>query len=394
VPNLCLAKWDVHNILRVFIPGLYNRHTRSPFLSQEDHTTFYEQGLLLAVKELCGDRAAEWPATYTDEMYRARGRNGTLSFQTKMIPDWKVGDLGTTIRSKLGDAGIPWARGIVFLHQIRGVKDSTIHSVDDVSAEQAFTEFLRNEHLDENAILTGGSWWIDVGIQVTSTTQNCLAWRTDSHGQIVQQIFDIDLQNAVRMTSIGSSQYTRDMTSHLPQVSGCRIEPGVRGRGPFEVTYLQLYTTDKCVTYRQDQGHYSKYITCGDIIKGKASVFINGLYTAYRNAIDNNYSQARMEVRVPIHFATEVLLELDGNIICQGLVSFSPMEWWYVLFIVLSIYVDNSIKEFTCLPCKGDSTCARKASRGTLGTASKDVSTCPYCRMCLAAQWASFSSGQ
>ena len=90
MPNLCLAKWGVHNMLRAFIPGLYNRSTRSPFLSEEDHVTFYEQGLLPAVKELCGDRAAEWPATYTDEMYWARGRNGTLSFQTKMIPEWKA----------------------------------------------------------------------------------------------------------------------------------------------------------------------------------------------------------------------------------------------------------------------------------------------------------------
>jgi hypothetical protein len=328
VPNLCLAKWGVHNMLRAFIPGLYNRYTRSPFLSQEDHVTFYEQGLLPAVKELCGDRAAEWPATYTDEMYRARGRNGTLSFQTKMIPDWKVRSLGTTIRSKLREAGIPWAEGIIFLHQIRGVKDSTIHSVDGASALQALVEFLRKEHIDDRAIFTGGGWWIDVGIQVTSTAEECLAWRTDSHGAIVREICDIEARHAVRMTSIGSSRYTRDMTSHLPQVSGCRIEPGIQGQGPFEVTYLQLYTTDKSVTYRHDQGHHSKFITCSDIVRGRSTAFIGGLYSAYRNAIGNNHAQARMEVRVPIRCATEALVELNENIICQGLVSFSSVEWW------------------------------------------------------------------
>lgn len=328
MPNLCLAKWGVHNMLRAFIPGLYNRSTRSPFLSEEDHVTFYEQGLLPAVKELCGDRAAEWPATYTDEMYRARGRNGTLSFQTKMIPEWKVNSLGTTIRSKLRDAGIPWAEGIVFLHQIRGVKDSTIHRVDGASALRALTEFLRNEHMDDQAIFADGSWWIDVGMQVTSIAEDCLAWRTDSHGQIVREICEIDTRNAVRMTSIGSSRYTRDMTSHLPQVSGCRIEPGIQGQGPLEVAYLQLYTTDKSVTYRRDQGHHSKFITCRDIINGKSTAFIGGLYSAYRNAIGTNHAQARMEVRVPIHFATEALVELSSDVICQGLVSFSSVEWW------------------------------------------------------------------
>src|ERR1700688_83407 len=328
VPNMCLAKWGVRSMLRVFIPGLHNPHTRSPFLSQEDHRIFYEHGLLPAVTELCEDRAAEWPATYTDEMYRARGRNGTLSFQTKRIPSWKVKDLGRTIRSKLHAAGIPWAAGIVFLHQIRGVKDSTIHSVNRDAATRALQEFLQEEHLDENAVLTGGKWWIDVGIQVSSAAQDCLAWRTDSHGQIVQEIFNIDVRNAVRLTSVGSSQYTRDMTSHLPQVSGCRIEPGVQGRGPFQVAYLQLYTTDKAVTYRLDQGHHSKIITCADVIRGHANDFITGLYAAYRNAINNNHGQARMEVRVPIAFCKDVLVELDRNVICRGLVSFQSMEWW------------------------------------------------------------------
>lgn len=295
--------------------------------------TFYEQGLLPAVKELCGDRADEWPATYTDEMYRARGRNGTLSFQTKMIPDWKVGSLGTTIRSKLSDAEIPWATGIVFLHQIRGVKDTTIHSVDEVAAEKALFEFLRKESIDEHSIFEpGDSWWIDVGIQVVSGGTECVAWRTDSHAQIVTEICNINLPDAVRMTSVGSSRYTRDMASHLPQVSGCRIKPGVQGEGIFEVAYLQLYTTDKSVTYRVDQGHYGKFITCADIIRGKADEFIDGLYTSYLNAIGSNYGQARMEVRVPVQFATGVLLHMDKNVVCEGLVLFSSVEWWYVFF--------------------------------------------------------------
>lgn len=178
---------------------------------------------------------------------------------------------------------------------------------------RVFQEFLQEEHLDRNAVLTGSSWWIDVGIQVSLDALDCLAWRTDSHSQIVQEICNIDVRNAVRLTSVGSSQYTCDMTSHLPQVSGCRIEPDVQGQGPFQVAYLQLYTTDKAVTYRLDQGHHSKFITCAD---RKANNFINGLYTTYRNAIDNNYGQARMEVRIPVAFCKDVLVELDRNVIC------------------------------------------------------------------------------
>ena len=328
MPNLCIGKWGVHNMIRALIPGLYDQHTRSPFLSQEDQTTFYEQGFLPAVRELCDKRSAEWPARYTDEMFRARGRNGTLSFQTKMISKWNVRELGSTIRSKLLLAGIPWATGITFLHQIRGLKDSTYHRVDATSADEALDEFLEQENLNRDEIRLTGSWWIDVGLQVISSNKDCLSWRTDSHWRIVQEICEITADNAKRMTSIGSSQYTRDMTSHLPQISGCRIEPGVRGQGPYEVAYLQLYLTDKALTYRADQGHHGKFITCSDVVKGKADDFISNLYSLYLHAIGDNYAQARMEVRVPVRFATRVLLDLDEDPIRRGLVSFPSVEWW------------------------------------------------------------------
>jgi hypothetical protein len=330
VPNLCIGKWGVHNMIRALIPGLYDMHTRSPFLTQEDQTTFYEQGLLPAVQELCHNRSAEWPAKYTDEMFRARSRSGTLRFQSKMIPQWNVGQLGSAIRSKLRSAGIPWAKGIVFLHQIRGVKDSTFHSVDEDAAQQALKEFLLAEGLDLETIASSGKWWIDVGVQVTATNEDSLAWRTDSHPHIVLETCQVNQANAQRMTSVGSSQYARDMTSHLPQVSGCRIKPGIQGEGPYKVAYLQLYCTDKSITYLPDQGHFGKFITCSDVIKGKAKHFINQLYTLYLNAIDNNHAQARMELRVPVQFASSVLLNMNVDVICRALVSFPSVEWWYV----------------------------------------------------------------
>jgi len=350
-------------MIRAFIPGLYDQHTGSPFLTQEDQTTFYEQGLLPAVQELCTDRSAEWPAKYTDEMFRARGRNGTLSFQGKMIPSWNVSQLGSTIRSKLRDAGIPWARGIVFLHQIRGLKDSTHHSVSRDAADQALDEFLTAESLDRETLMSTGTWWIDVGIQVMSSNKDCLAWRMDSHGHIVKEVCNLSAEHAQRLTSIGSSQYTRDMTSHLPQVSGCRIAPGIQGRGPHQVAYVQLYCTDKSLTYRVDGKHYGKFITCSDVVKGKADKFINSLYALYINAIDNNNAHARIELRVPVRFATDVLLDLDEDVICAALVSFPSVEWWYVFMIIFIYFANDDItKEFACIPIESDTAGAQMAS--------------------------------
>lgn len=314
-------------MIRVLIPGLYDEQTRSPYLSQEDQKAFYEKGLLPAVQDLCESSADGWPATYDDEMFRARGRNGTLSFQSKMIPRWNVSSLGSTIRRYLRNAGIPWAKGIVFRHQVRGVKHSTGHELTVDAANEALADFLSTLFLDRERISSHGSWWVDVGIEVSSAEENCLAWRTDCHVHVVREICQIDNENAQRITRMGSSKYARDMVSHLPQVSGCRIKPGIRAQGPMEVAYLQLYCTDKSLTYRQDSGHHGKFITCDDIIKGKTYDFIDKLYALYINAVEKHNAHARMEVRVPLQFASRALLNVDFDVLYNSLVSFPAVEW-------------------------------------------------------------------
>ncbi|GLB33116.1 hypothetical protein LshimejAT787_0100010 [Lyophyllum shimeji] len=328
IPNLCLGKWGTHNIIRVMIPELYHDQRSSPRLSQDEQRIFYEQGLRPAMEELLGDKAAEWPATYDDEMFRARGKDGRLALTTKMFPEWLVDQLGDQIRASLQDHGCSWGTGLVFLHQVRGVKHSSSHSVDAECAQRALQDFIEENNLDLTSLQSSGEWWIDVGLEIASGEGNCLAWRTDSHYHVVKRALDITSDVAHRITSVGSSKYTRDMSSHLPAVSGCRISPGPRARGPFEVQYMQAYTTEKALIYRPDRGHFGKFITCADVLNGKAMKFIDDLYELYRNAIDTNCSLARIEVRVPLRHGAAVLLDLDEELLRESLVSFSRSVWW------------------------------------------------------------------
>lgn len=259
-------------MIHVLIPGLHDPANPSPFLSQQDQKTFYEKGLLLVVHNLSERHAREWLATYDDEMFRATGRNGTFSFQTKMIHQSKVPDLATKIRMYLRLAGVPWWKEIVILHQVRGVKQTTGHDVDQDSANVALRDFLHTACLDFRTISSDGKWWVDVGFEISRFDGGChLVWRTDQHTKVVRELCVISTPQATRITSRGSRKYLRDIISHLPQVSGCRIQPEVQSRGPYEVAYLQLYGMDKALTYRQDQGHHGKFITCKDIANGKAA---------------------------------------------------------------------------------------------------------------------------
>lgn len=326
-------------MVRVLLPELYS-DDRSQNLSQEEQKTFYEKGLLPAMQYLDGDQAAEWPASYDDELFRARGRNGQFSFQTKIVNDFLLDEFGDAIRDCLAHYGCSWGTGLVFLHQIRGVKHSLQHTPNRESAQESLVEFLyqnqlwnpeQNPDTDPVENLTASEdskWWIDVGIEVASSEQRCLAWRTDSHFSVVRAACGLDDRNSQRITSPGSSQYTRDMASHLPGVSGCRITPGIRGAGEFGVKYLQMYTTDKALIYRPEQGHHGKYITPIDILKGKGVSYAQKLYDLYRNAIKDNYSLARLEVRVPLEQSNNALLNISGELLYDSLLSFNRTTWW------------------------------------------------------------------
>lgn len=314
-------------MIRAFFPDLYGESHRTPHLTQEEQKTFYEDGLRPAVQELLGEQAAEWPATYTDEMFRARSRNGQLSFQSKVLPDWSIPSFGDYIRHYLTLNGHAWGRGIVFLHQVRGVKHSCAHSTTCSAARSALSKLWSQHNLQSNVFATG-TWWIDVGVEIGSRDQNCIAWRADSHFHIVQNTCLINSTHADRITSPGSSKYTRDMVSHLPAVAGCRISPGVRAEGKFETQYLQMYTTDKSLTYHPEKGRFGKFITCTEILKGKADQYLEGLYGLYCNAIKSSYSLARVEMRVPLKFCHKVLLNLDEGLLRNSLVSFERSVWW------------------------------------------------------------------
>ncbi|KAF9470635.1 hypothetical protein BDN70DRAFT_901951, partial [Pholiota conissans] len=327
IPNLCIAKWGTHNMIRVLLPGLYNGQRRNPFLTQEELATFYEKGLRPTAVRLAGPSASEWPPSYSAEMFRARGKNGTLSFQTKTLPSWRVGPLGDCLRTCLASNGVSWGAGLVFLHQIRGVKGSSGHSVTADAATEAMDDFLLENSFIDDALLTG-DWWVDVGLEIASIDEQCLAWRTDSHYHVAKDALKITEHHARRITRPGSSKYIRDMTSHLPSVSGCRISPGVRAQGPYEALYLQTYTTDKAITYRPEGSHFGKFLRGEDIISGKADDYCRGLYDLYRQATDKNPSRARIELRVPMQHASRVLLDVDIDHFRDGLVIFDPIVWW------------------------------------------------------------------
>ena len=318
-------------MIHLFFPSLYSEARQSgPFLLSEERKKFYELGLRPAIDHLVPLDSNDWPATYEGELFRARKHSGAMGYQTKMLQQYAVSLLVGTIRQKLLQRGVDWGRGIFVLHTVRGTKNGTKHSLDDHSVSVALREYLASIHLSANILEADGEWYIDVGVEFSSE-DHCLQWRTTSHYHMVMDVLDIPDTHASRITTLGSSKYERDIASHLPAVSGCRIEPGVRAEGPFEVVYYQQYTNEKSLTYNPEKGHHGKAITIKEAMgKTQPPKFSTDLYELYLKATDTNSSNACVEVRVPFIHATTVLLYFDQDVVNTSLLSFTRQTWWCV----------------------------------------------------------------
>jgi hypothetical protein len=306
---------------------LYDEDQPCRHLSKEQLADFYEKGLRPTVVELLQDRAPDWPATYSAELFRARGHDGRIAFSMKVIPDNLIPEFGDQLRHKLEVNGVTWAKNLVFLHEIRGVKNASYHYTDRDNADIALEElldqnFLRLEDLNPD------TWYIDVGLEISSRDKRCLGWRTDSHSEILQELAEVAKEHADRVTNIKFANYFRDPASHLLGVSGFRLTPGVRARGAYETAYVNVYHTDKGVTSRQDRGHYGKFITTSQIFQGTAVKYAEDLYNLNTTSATSNYSCARAEIRIPLRYATEPMVYINHAVLQRSLVSLSPNEWW------------------------------------------------------------------
>lgn len=299
-------------------------------LRKEEKATFYEKGLRPAIESYLPQDISDWPSTYESEVFRAKRKTGQLAYGTKVVPRWVVPNLADAIRDNLTDAEIPWGGSMFILHTIRGTKSATRHACEADDARLALGEYLTDADIPE-AATTSGTWWIDVGMEIMTEYLECLQWRTSSHFHITRAVLGISEAHASRITKIGSSKYSRDMASHLTAVSGCRIEPGSQAEGEYRAIYLQMYTTDKALTYSPEGRNHGKAITMAAAMgPTQPPNFISGLFDLYSSASENSPSNARVEVRVPIEHATSVFLNIGGDLLRDSLLSFTTEEWWSV----------------------------------------------------------------
>ena len=240
--------------------------------------------------EVCIPQAlTRWPVNYKSEMWRAQRHSGHRAFQAIAVSTNDLPHFTETLLRRI-ESELPWGANAFFLHETKGVKNTTGHNPTDANEMQSAIDHLL-EDLNINAIQED-DWHVDIALEYRlpgppGVDDNVLLWRQDTHWLLVQILTQESDQRAQRR--VASSAYTSDLTAQLTDVAGFRLRIP-RGVGPWDVKYVNCYTTDKSHTYLVDQGRYAKFTTAAHFlrkkIRGEPFIFAQQLYEVFAAAME------------------------------------------------------------------------------------------------------------
>ncbi|THU75832.1 hypothetical protein K435DRAFT_880099 [Dendrothele bispora CBS 962.96] len=325
IPNFEIGYWGPRYQVHIFFPNLENSERHDVQLKAAHKKQWYDQVLRPTIGRLTPEALSDWPPNWSSELFRTKNKKGAYTYSTKLVADFNVPELAPLFRHYIYLNEVEWAENFFFVHTIRGVKHATHHSVNEAAAKHALDEFMKLAQVD----MLSGLWWVDVALEFHSSDEQCLQWSTAGHFRVVRTLLEISDQNAERITTLGSSKYSKDLSSHLTQVSGCRIEPGSRAAGPYKAAYLQMYTTDKSITYAPEGRFHAKTLLMVEAMgRVQPPTHLDEVQNVYTASCDDVASNAHVEMRVPLKHGTKVMLHFRRTEIRSSLFAFSPAEWW------------------------------------------------------------------
>ena len=319
--------------IHVFFPALESDTPRPAHLSEDEMRTLYEQGLRPCIAQTLPEAARDWPPSYPYELHNppsAAGANsyaGTRAFRSVTLPPTSLGDFVSNFRLQLQLNNVEWADGLFFLHRVCGMKSATRHQNTRKSARLAFSKAFEMARIPVKAT-NYGNWWIDVGLEFCSDRGESLQWITEHHHRIVKGVLKIPSRRARHITTLGHHRYRRDISCHLPEMSGCAIDLGMR-HGPFYATYLQLctVTAEMSETEHLDMGRALSIRQAMYIIQ-PAQTVLDMVEVLHNQAETEGSSRtnARIEVRVSISCFDNILVDVDEATVRESLLSFPTLE--------------------------------------------------------------------
>ncbi|KAI9062332.1 hypothetical protein FKP32DRAFT_1574350, partial [Trametes sanguinea] len=295
---------------------------------------------------------AHWPPSYQAAMDLYRGPRGRFHLGSVDIPTDVLEDFAQTLHDNL--AAHARLANFYFMIELRGTKGMFAFPFHDAGARQdMFNYLVENIDLEaENADDNLKNWYCDVGMEV-SRPDHVVQWMSAAHHRLLAHALPSKDANDVTALLNGSHFYV-DLSGHLFDLAGFRSSPGTRGRVD-QVSYVNVYTTDKAVTYQLHQGSFSPHRGT-NLYPGTLPALVKDLEVIARTFSEcagvNGQTQdgtARFEVRVSIQKALHALTTFPDDLLRNSAVCIPNSIWWDFKFCriaainyVLSEFVDDA----------------------------------------------------
>jgi hypothetical protein len=287
-----------------------------------------------SVLSLQPERGSEFATSYAQQYANQRRPNGTMRLITRMITSRLLDRLVLAMNDKVDAQGMDWAQGFFFGHELRGIKSISKHQgfEDPTSPADAIDALLEQYFLMHEIDDIRHQFYIDVGIEYF-LPEHCLLWKRQSHGPLMTHLMPVlDPDDVARMVTLGAKGYYQDVTALLRDVCGFRLAPSIQDAVSTGIFYIQCYATEKNVADSGILNHNTLSLPLAEGFRGTKTAMnlIESMFSrmsaAHRGKVE---SCARIEIRMPLDDAADVLVSLPNQLLAQCLIPIRASTWWY-----------------------------------------------------------------
>lgn len=183
-----------------------------------------------------------------------------------------------------------------------------------------------------------GRWYLDIATTISVTDNDnyplCAFVNTAAHAEIIKSFTGKTIDQCHRWVNSltgGGGIYQRDEVAHLGDLAGFRLDLSKHEPGDYGLYYMQVYSTEKSVTYHLDGVKRAKRSSAFRVIdnwnKERQQHFIP-LQKAFIDASQTHDVAVRIESRVEYDSYPLVHLKIDEPYLRQWLLQLDNTAFW------------------------------------------------------------------
>jgi hypothetical protein len=341
VPNFCLAQHTHRGKINIFLPEAYSPDAETRKIPSILQQKIYNKVIYPALRDVNENYVTHLHNTFGQASLVNRER-ATNKFHgtTTDVPGDMVPYFGGRLRHHAIQSGEPELSDLIFMVEHRGTKQlySWEHGRPDLRAAafQALSALFVPEWLDAASTVT----FVDLATEIYMNG-HCLRVKTESHPAILRWVMkDLSRRDAVAATNLG--MFFLDPIAQLYSLSGFRWKPTLGTERYGDTAYLQLYYTDKTISYSLGFNNLFAARPVSTMLPVTIRNLSNDIAKLYNAVLDLKQNPGteeddreerqdgaiRIEARIPWAKAADAMEDLSFDEAKPWIVAYESPVWW------------------------------------------------------------------